>query len=230
MNFIKRFIIIGISVLSFSSSSAQEGFHDCINPKNILVPFTNSVSSDVQDEIYYQPEDKYTYWYKIKVESDGQLTYKLTTISKDDTYEILIYSYKGKTFCNDVIKNKEKPITNNPEGTISVKKGETYYAGVLQINGYGCGHNLFLKTGGRTLTIKAIQNECIEEAMETIVENIKTDTVAEEIKPIQPDKVKESLAIFNSIKGVVVNYNTQKNIEAVVTVLDNNGNPYKKIN
>ncbi|OFY95859.1 MAG: hypothetical protein A3K10_17355 [Bacteroidetes bacterium RIFCSPLOWO2_12_FULL_31_6] len=203
----------------------QEAYPDCVHPKKITVPLTDEFTLKDQDEIYYQPEDKFTYWYQLNATAACQLTYKLSAISKEDSYEILIYNFKGTNFCNEVIQKKEKPVETKPEGTIAVKKGETYYFGVLHLNGYGCGHTLSLKTENKTIILKAIQNECVEDAIEVIVERA---TIEEDVK--LPEIIKEPVVENNDIKGTVVNKNSQKNIEAVVTLLDKNGNPTQQIN
>jgi hypothetical protein len=73
-----KHIIIIVSILCFLTSYGQETYPDCINPKKIVVPLANDLTENKQDEIYYQPEDKYTYWYKTDVTSDCQISYELS--------------------------------------------------------------------------------------------------------------------------------------------------------
>lgn len=225
MSLCKQFVIPLISIITFLPLFGQETYPDCVNPKKITVPLTDEFTLKDQDEIYYQPEDKFTYWYQLNATANSQLSYKLSAISKEDSYEVLIYNFKGTNFCNDVIQKKEKPVETKSEGTIAVKKGETYFVTVLHLNGYGCGHTLSLKTENKTITLKAIQNDCIEDAVGAIVEQI---TIVEEVK--LPEIIKQPVVQNNDIKGIVVNKNSQKNIEAVITLLDKNGNPTQQIN
>lgn len=211
-----RYQIIIIFILGCLSTFGQDIYPDCIHPKTLSFPLSNIIDDIIEDEIYYQPEDQYTYWYRIEVESTGILNYKLSAINTEDDYGILIYNYKGDNFCNDLVQKKENPISNKIEGKLSLKKNEIYYIGILHIKGNGCGHNLFLNTEGKSMTIKAIQNECVEEAIESIV----AEDRIKEITP-QPIVVVESpLKIDAQINGVVVNRTTKKNIEAIITVID----------
>jgi len=184
----------------------------------VSIPFSNIIGEKIQDEIYYQPEDQYTYWYRVEVNSLGILNYKLSAINTEDDYGILIYNYKGDNFCNDLVQKKENPISNKIEGKLNLKKNEIYYIGILHIKGNGCGHNLFLETERKSMIIKAIQNECVEEAIESIVKEEKVkEIIAEPMAEVKPS------IIDNQINGVVVNRNTKKNIEAIISVLDDRG-------
>ena len=169
-------VLITISFfLFFLPLVGQEVYPDCVNPKCLTIPLSVDSTNNVFDEIYYQLTDKYTYWYKLDVKAACKINYQLEAINEEDDYEILIYNYTGNSFCDEVVRKKEQPIINKAKGTIAVNKGDVYYFGVLHINGYGCGHTLNINDGSNKITYKAIQNECVEEVLETIVENKKTN-------------------------------------------------------
>ncbi|MCO6498783.1 MAG: OmpA family protein [Vicingus serpentipes] len=210
----KRIGFFIVFLFSFLGIAAQEEYPDCTNPKKIELPLTKAVDSLSQSEIYYQPADKYTYWYRMEVTEAAELSYQLTAISEGDEYELLVYKYDGTNFCNDLVDKTAKVISNSTDGKINASKGEVYYFGVLHLTGYGCGHQLFLDTKNKTTTLKAIQNECIEEALETMME----EEVVEE---------KEKNTV---IKGVVVNSNTGENIEAKLFISSVNGGIQQPIN
>jgi outer membrane protein OmpA-like peptidoglycan-associated protein len=115
---------------------------------------------------------------------------------------------------------------------LDVKEGENYYIGVVQISGYGCGHNFSFSTNNRTLTLKAIQNECIEDVINVLDENIAVEEEVNLIetpkKPIEPEEkaIVEPIEKINYLNGVVVNTNTQNNIEATVSFYNIKGEPY----
>lgn len=238
----KKINFIIIFLFSFLCIYAQEEHPDCTNPKKIILPLTEEINNLVQDEIDYQPEDKYTYWYKMEVTAACQFSYKLTPISNEDEYELLIYRYGGISFCTDLVTKREKAISNKKEGKIQVKKGETYYFGVLHITGYGCGHQFFIDSENKNATIKAIQHECIEEVLETMLikeveqKEASLDTVSKkeiEVVPIivekkeviLPKKEKNTL-----IEGIVVNSNTSKKMEANVVLSSIDGKMQQQIN
>jgi len=181
MKFIVRYSLVFISLLLFLQAVGQDTIPDCIHPKTISIPLNENMEQDYLEKIYYQKEDNYTYWYKVSVESSCQLTYYLNPINSEDDYGVLVYKYEGDGFCNDLVYRRVTPFITESKSVLHVKKGDVYYIGVLHISGYGCGHTLFLDSENKRVTIKAIQNECVEDAMETIVEETfveeKKDTV-----------------------------------------------------
>ncbi|MBL4592693.1 MAG: OmpA family protein [Flavobacteriales bacterium] len=206
-------IFLLLLVLFFAPifSYGQEKYPNCIDPEIISLPLKND---SVQEQIYYEQTDKYTYWYKINAATTTTLSYKFSSISKDDDYEILIYNFSGDNFCNDVVYKKVRPDINTANGGFEVKKGETYYLGELYINGFGCGHSLSIIENNKQKIYRAIQNNCIEEAMETIVVE-KIEAIKEIEQPVKPNQV---------ITGFVLNSNTQKSIEAIIEIKDLKGN------
>jgi hypothetical protein len=211
----KSLIVLFILVTSFLAAFGQEEYPDCFSPKKISFPLGENISSS--DEIYYQPEDKYTYWYKVKIADNCKLSYKLTTIGKDDDYELLMYRYSGNDFCNDKITKKLQPFSIINTGNLPVKKGELYYWSVVHLKGQGCGHVLELNDGNKKVSIKAIQNDCIEDA-------IVLDTVVEEMAMI--DTVKPVVVTVPSDKnvfGYVVNSLTLEYLDANVSFQSING-------
>lgn len=217
MKSINHFFLALVLLFVTCISQGQEDYPNCINPKIISLPLEND---SIQEQIYYQQADKYTYWYKINVKTAGKLSYQLSSISKEDDYEILVYNFKGDNFCNDVVNKKVKPDHNNAEGLFHANEDETYYIGVLHLNGYGCGHVLKITNDNKQMIFKAIQNECVEEVMEKLV--------VEKIAPIKEIKtpviIKAPIKLANIITGVVLNGNTQRSIEATIAIIDTQGN------
>ncbi len=205
---------------------SQENYPNCTHPKKIEIPFESSTIETSIEEIYYQPEDDYTYWYQISVQSDCILKYKMSLINEDDDYEFLIYNYQGNNFCNSIINKKIIPFSIAKEGTLNLKQGESYFFNVVYLNGNGCGHNLSLSIGDNNMDIKAIQNGCVEEVMEEIVaeeqnvvEEIVEEIIAEEQNVAEPLK---SVKIENGISGLVINGKTKRSVDAQVSILPYN--------
>ena len=219
MNLSKLTFLLFVSFINLPLVFSQDEYPTCIHPETISFPFDDKVNDDNSNEIYYQPDDVYTFWYKIVVKSDGKLLFELASINKDDSYDMLIYKYKGKELCNDIVQKKETPILNKTSGNINVKKGEIYYFSILHLNGSGCGHYLTLESGKIKKLVKAIQHDCVEEILETIVEK---DTIAEivEIPIIIPTAPIDTVINKPLIKGMVFNKNTQKEIEADVLIMN----------
>lgn len=231
MNLSKLTFLLLALVVNFCLSFGQNTSPNCINPETILFPLASNINTEIPNEIYYQPDDVYTFWYQITVNLDGKLVFKLIPINEEDSYDMLIYRYKGKELCNDIVRKKETPILNKTNGNINVKKGEIYYFSILHLNGSGCGHYLSLESGADKKLIKAIQHDCIEEIIATVIEK---DTVEEivEIPMTTTEQIIDTVldttidTIINNpiIKGVVINKNTQKEIEADVVLKNFTGN------
>ncbi|MBL4668455.1 MAG: hypothetical protein JKY30_04255 [Flavobacteriales bacterium] len=207
---LQRFFIVFLLLVGVFMSYGQENYPDCIHPEIISLPLIND---STHEKIYYQQADKYTYWYKIIIKEAGKLSYKLSSISREDDYEILIYNFKGDNFCNSVVNKKVKPINNKLEGLLQVKKGETYYIGVLHLNGFGCGHVFEIVENNKQKVYKTIKNECVEEVLEAIIE--KESRKVEVVQIIE-----EQIGIEGKIAGLVINRNTQRSINAVVSIVD----------
>lgn len=225
MNSFKVTFLLLVSFIHLTAVFAQDTYPSCIHPETISFPSENRTTDEMPNEIYYQPDDVYTFWYKINITSDVKLSFQLIPINKEDSYDMLIYKYKGKDLCNDIVQKKETPIQNETNRYINVKKGEVYYFSILHLNGNGCGHYLLLEEGINKTVIKAIHNECVEEVLETI---IVQDTVKEIVeKPIIPIIIPTTsidTVINNPIfKGIVVNKNTQKEIEADLLIMNLTG-------
>lgn len=163
---VMRIILLLISLFFVKLIFTQEVYPDCTNPKIMLIPLQTSLNSLVEEELYYQPEDSYTYWYKLVVSDDCKLSYQMRPINEEDDYALIIFNFKGENFCNEVVKHNDQPFSNLSKGVLNVKQGEVYYFGVLHLNGNGCGHQLFIDTENKSALIKAIQHECVEEVFE----------------------------------------------------------------
>lgn len=250
MSFIAKYsLVIGVLLL-FLPVIGQDTLPDCIHPKTLSIPLNEEVQGDYLDKIYYQVEDNYTYWYKLEIETSCELSYNLNSINSEDDYSALIYKYDGTKFCNDLVYKKVTPFITKSKATFFVQKEEVYYVGVLHINGPGCGHTLFLDSENKSATIKAIQNECVEEAMEIIVqetplieeqidliseieliEEVAIEIVEEVVESeVETDTVKEEVELpkevvtpvikLIKVSGRVINSNTKQSLEASVFILD----------
>jgi outer membrane protein OmpA-like peptidoglycan-associated protein len=234
----KYFQFVILLLLIFFSNTilfGQQDYPDCDFPKKIEL--TSIIKTTSLDEIYYQPEDKYTYWYEISSQEKETLSYEMSAVNPNDVYEILSYKKKGINFCNELINNKLKPFSNAVKGQIELDKGDVYYLNIIFLSGNGCGHHLSLKTTLGSLKIKAINNDCVEALIEEIVvaesAHIKAllapkiASVAVELATVNPiaheDSMKSTLEIpeqeiKRNIKCLVINTKTKNNVEAFVSV------------
>ena len=166
----RLFTTVLVTLLSvFGIAQTNEQHPDCLTPTTIILPFENALNQWQEETIYYTPDDKYTYWYKIVAAQSDTLYYQLESINEEDEYNVILFQYKGNSFCNDVVYKNTQPLSNANKNALFVKAGDVYYLGVLHLNGKGCGHYLKLAFKETVKEVKAIQNECIEDAIERYV-------------------------------------------------------------
>ncbi len=204
MNKIKAFFLAFAIAVSCFYLQAQENV-DCFHPTKITIPFVSLQKDGNLEKINYQTDDKYTFWYKITATKSTILKYQLMLINGNDSYTIMIYKFNGNNFCNDVIKHKTKPFSLKSNGEINIKKGEVYYFSIIHLSGQGCGHFFKITANNKTRVYKAIQNECMEEAINLLT--TKKDTL------VTPSKRKT-----NKFYGFVINTKTKSIIDANIWI------------
>tara|TARA_B100000809_G_scaffold46738_2_gene41158 strand:- start:122 stop:1360 length:1239 start_codon:yes stop_codon:yes gene_type:complete len=221
MRYIKLTIILFSLVATNSILLAQEQFTSCLNTNKIEI--SSILPSEKIDEIHYQSEDKYTYWYELYSKDEESLQYEMSAINSEDDYELLIYKIEGNNYCYDLVKNNLKPFLNKKKGELSFGKGDIYYLNVIYISGNGCGHNLELKTSRGTLKNKAIQNDCVEDVMEEIIKvELEVEEQDEEVLASNID-IKEEVIVADkkinaNVHCLVINNKTKENVEALVAI------------
>lgn len=202
---------------------AQENYPNCLNPSEIDFPVSINVGNKMPNELYYQPEDEYTYWYKLRISTDSRLYFEISSINNKDDYDMIIYKYKGNDLCNDIVSKKAVPLLNKTKGELNVKKGEVYYLSILHLSGISCGHLLTLRNDNKEIKIKAIHNDCVEEVLAAIIDQdtlveVYNDSIVE-----TPLQLNDTHVKTNQLKGVVVNKHTQKQIEAELSTSNLSG-------
>ncbi len=217
--FIVFFQLCSTVGLLHAQNQAANTHSDCLTPTTVIVPFDNVLNRFNEEAIYYTPDDKYTYWYKIIAAQSDTLYYELQSINEEDEYNAILFKYKGNSFCNDVVYKNTKPVSNANKNKLYLKAGDIYYLGVLHLNGKGCGHYLRLAFSGEIKEIKAIQNECIEDAIERYVylpkKKVPQITELPQTEPVskpRPGKIESSTTFL--FKNAV----TQKPIEVAFTL------------
>lgn len=206
----------------FKGFSQAANSSDCLHPN--IINFSEKQNLIVSEEIYYQEDDVYTFWYKLTSPETINVTYKLESIAAEDVYELFIYNYNEANFCNALADKKTIPTKLKLNGNLILKKNQTYYISVLHLAGKGCGHELLLNNKNRTVSFKAIQNTCFEEVAEEIIsQEIKNDSIERvenmvvEIPIHIPDT--EKTALENLFKGKVINNETKQPIDAEITII-----------
>lgn len=220
--FVPCFLII-LMVLSVESIAQETFQRDCIHPQEIQL--SDRKVNLLSEEIYYQEEDTYTFWYKITSDVSQQINYELKSIESNDNYEMLVYSYLGNDFCNDLVKKEIHSMKMDAKGVFDIEKNKILYISILHINGKGCGHEFFLSNSLLNYAFKAIQNTCVEEIAAIIsneenrkdsVKIIETSIVDE--LPTPPTKATEEPILENLFKGMVINNDTKQPIDAEITI------------
>ena len=118
MLFIKQVLFLLI-FFSFILSHAQtiEGNNDCIYAKEVIVPFgssdanaVNKSKSLLNQTVFYNYRDQFSYWYKIVVKDNTILRFKINPVNDSDEYVVYVYQYNETDFCDKVYYHKIKPV------------------------------------------------------------------------------------------------------------------------
>jgi len=225
MKILMTYFCLIILMTSSIKSIAQKTFQrDCNHPHEI--PLSEMKENLLSEEIYYQEDDAYTFWYKITSNISLQINYELKSIDSNDNYEMLVYTYVGNDFCNDLVKKDIRSMKMDEKGVFDIEKNKTLYVSILHINGKGCGHEFFLSNLHLNYAFKAIQNTCVEEIAATIInEESRKDSVkiiknhiVDEL-PTPPTKATEEPILENLFKGLVINNDTKQPIDAEITII-----------
>jgi hypothetical protein len=63
---------------------------------------------------YYPEHEKKSFWYKVKVLSDCEITFDIFPTGKDDRYNFFVYKNPEEgNFCDNVIRKEIIPIRTN---------------------------------------------------------------------------------------------------------------------
>ena len=207
-----RIIFSLIVCLLYLGSNAQviEGANDCTYAKEIVVPFNysdntvNKPKHNLNQTVFYNYRDQFSYWYKIVVKDDATLKFKVKPVNDSDEFVVYVYQYNSADFCDKIYNQKIKPAKasfftgnvskENPydlsEKTFAAKKDNVYYISVLNTSLNNCGHSFYLINEKDTLKVKAIHLPCKRDlttlSVKTVSLTKKLDTVAAKISIAPP--------------------------------------------
>lgn len=227
-----RILIFCLISFCIYSLQAQQQLPDCTNPQEVkLSVYENKKDADIKignepdafyfvedslETIYYQEEDTYTFWYKLTVDGDGEIMYTLRKFDSDDEYEVMYYEYKGRNFCNDLMKQKVKPKSGS---VLKVQPEYSYYISVLHISGKGCGHEMEFSSIFHTKHYSAIQNTCVEEIAEEIQKYELNPIVPRWVNSLNWDKNQSNITLKRVSNQLQLNKNDDSSEQASITVL-----------
>lgn len=169
------FLIICFFCCEFLSAQDEYG-DDCTYPKEIFVPFRDSVQvkPNLNQTVFYSHRDQFTFWYRIKTRENTEITFHVDPINDSDRYSVFVYQYNAEDFCKKAyagkvmpkgaeffsnLKTRDDPYTLS-EKKFTAQKGNTYYISVLNTSINNCGHYLYMQDGADSLRIKALHIPC----------------------------------------------------------------------
>ncbi len=201
---VSKYITI-LTLLLGTLDAVSQKVPDCIDPYEIKVP---NVCGEPAEQFYFTEDDRFTYWYKIRMEQAAKFTMQLSPIDSTDVFDMLLYKHDGKgSFCNDLVGGKVKPISVRDQ-EIEGQKGDVFYVGVFHLNGWGCGHSLVVNSAGACEYL-AIHQNCIELVA---AKKVVQEEAFQKIEVKAPDlKVTDEV-----VHGKVVNAKTRKQINGRV--------------
>ena len=97
--------------------------------------------SSINPVIFYKETDKYTFWYKLIIQGDCELTFDIFPTDPNDIYNFFLYRHPGGNFCQGIINRSILPIRANlyknkinKSGTGLTITPKSNNAGTSQIN------------------------------------------------------------------------------------------------
>src|SRR4051812_11471930 len=103
-----------ISVLSNAQNVVNEYSNfECSHSKLITLPLTAPSAKKpivINQIVFYEHRDQFSYWYKVVVNEDGLIDCKISPINNNDNYVLYVYKYKKEDFCNKVFYGKIDPL------------------------------------------------------------------------------------------------------------------------
>jgi outer membrane protein OmpA-like peptidoglycan-associated protein len=216
----------------FCLAQTHEGNNDCTYGKEIIIPFNYTENGAVKTKhnlnqtMFYNYRDQFSFWYKIVVKDNATLSFKIKPINDSDEYAVYVYQYNEKDFCDKVyyqkvrsVKpsffagnvSKEDPYSLN-EKSFSAKKDNVYYISVLNTSLNNCGHSFYLVHEKDTLKVKAIHLPCKRDLTALSAKKTplpkKPDTVSVKINipavvkkdSIKKDSIQPVVSVFKKLK------------------------------
>jgi len=210
----------------FCSAQTHEGNNDCTYAKEIIVPFNyaynavNKPKHNLNQTVFYNYRDQFSYWYKIVVKDNATLKFKVKPINDSDEYVVYVYQYNTADFCDKIYNQKIRPVKSsffignispeNPydlsEKSFAAKKDNVYYISVLNTSLNNCGHDFYLVNEKDTLKIKALHLPCKRDVDHLAVKVVpvpkKQDTITTKIKVDAPVVTKKDSVKKDSSQSV----------------------------
>jgi outer membrane protein OmpA-like peptidoglycan-associated protein len=241
--------IIGVVVVK---AQTIEGNNDCTYGKEIIIPFNYSdngatkTKHHLNQTVFYNYRDQFSYWYKIIAKENTTLKFKINPINDSDEYAVYVYQYNSTDFCEKIYYKKLKSVKptffigniskENPydltEKTFAAKKDNIYYISVLNTSLNNCGHNFYMINEKDTLKVKALHLPCKRDVMHLSVKEIsvkspqkKQDTIIAKINvpvAVKKDSVKTDSVIGTKAILVckIIDAKKKTAIDANLTVVD----------
>lgn len=181
------YIICSLWLISLTTPAQnvinEYSYLECSQSKLLTIPFSETAQtpSTINQIVFYEHRDQFSYWYKVVVTDDRLIECKISPINPIDSYVLYIYKYSKDDFCNKVFYGKMKPLkssdfykNNNDDVAafelsqlkLKVKKNDVYYFCVLNTSPSNCGHTLQLIEGKDTMNIKAVHFPCSDDDIE----------------------------------------------------------------
>lgn len=179
-----------------------QGFseQDCF--RAVMVSLTDlpgqelSLSSHEEDQqrVYYQTDDYFTFWYRLKAEEEGLAEVSVWPTNSNDQFQVQLYRNPGESFCKDMvvgnarselpdlIQLSRKIGSEEVSGylvSVEMSREEEIYLCILAMTPEHCGHRADFKWSDARQTMHAINKPCynyepinqFEENQVALVEN-----------------------------------------------------------
>ena len=126
----------------------------CLSPCEVTFPVSDE--TDTRDLIInYSGHDNHTFWYKLRFDESGKLSYRIKTAGGNGNFDVYFYQYDGQNFCRSFIQNSIELISFEKNLEYRASKSSVLYLGIYPLTPGGCGHRIDFTFNSKTFSVTA---------------------------------------------------------------------------
>ncbi len=167
----------------------QDTIEDCINVHQINLPFSQNQSVLGDNIVYYIPDEEFSFWYKLNILQDCEISFSILPSNPEDDYDYILYRFNKKNFCEELVNETVLPMNSTQytqqnikefasgqtrliasQQSFKAKAGDQIFISVMNLVGEDCGHRLMLNANGVTKTINSVKKPCFIFSQPTVMD------------------------------------------------------------
>jgi|GEM_PF-6587941 len=175
---------LALLITAVTCLHAQTATNECFEYFSFSLPLDENEIRTGEADVFVQPmnrlnyrsEDSNTFWYRMVTTEDVEVRFSLFSLNYVDIYEPLLFVVDGEDICTRIVTSKAEPKSLQSEAaynygdsisqqivkefTFNALAGTSYFLGVVEIDGEGCGHKLFVNAEEKSSVFKSVKEAC----------------------------------------------------------------------